>query len=157
MESRSPREKHLASPTSNTRYESRSPDPRSGSPVHLGKPTQVHPGELESSQEDDALKLTTLKPRLSQLVTQRIPVLETERLRGRAAVARRAAWLRLHPLCVECEKEGRVTAGDVVDHRVPLWKGGADHESNFQTLCQKPHHDEKSKREAAERASGGRA
>lgn len=101
------------------------------------------------------MKLTTLRPRLSTLVTQRIPTQETERLRGRAAVNRRARWLNLHPLCVECEKEGRVTAADVVDHIVPLWKGGADHDANLQSLCQTPHHDAKSKREAAERARGG--
>lgn len=101
------------------------------------------------------MKLTTLKPRLSTLVTQRIPSQQTERLRGSAAVTRRERWLRLHPLCVECDKEGRVTAGDVVDHKVPLWKGGADsYESNGQTLCH-AHHDAKTKAEAAERARGG--
>lgn len=102
------------------------------------------------------MKLTALKPRLSTLVTQRIPTQAgTERLRGRAAVERRQRWLRLHPLCVQCEAEGKVTVGDVVDHKVPLWKGGADDESNFQTLCQTPHHDAKSAQEAKERAALG--
>lgn len=101
------------------------------------------------------MKLQTLKPRLATLAPQRIPVQETERLRGRAAVERRRRWLSLHPLCVECEKEGKVTAGDVVDHITPLWRGGRDDESNLQTLCQTPHHDAKSKREAAERARCG--
>lgn len=42
-------------------------------------------------------------------------------------------WLRLqmaragdlvsHPLCVYCEREGRVTADTVVDHRIPR-RGG---------------------------------
>lgn len=101
------------------------------------------------------MKLKTLAPRLTLLVTQRIPTQETERLRGRAAVNRRARWLRQHPLCVACEAEGRVTAGNVVDHTIPLWKGGRDDDTNLQTLCQTPHHDAKSKREAAERARGG--
>jgi 5-methylcytosine-specific restriction protein A len=84
-----------------------------------------------------------------------MPIQETERLRGRAAVKRRARWLELHPLCAECDKEGQVTAGQVVDHITPLWKGGADdYEANGQTLCN-PHHDAKSKAEAAERARGG--
>lgn len=106
-------------------------------------------------QDTRAMKLTTLKPRLSTLVTQRIPSQETGRMRGRAAVDRRKRWLQLHPLCVECDREGKVTAGTVVDHIVPLWKGGADsYETNGQTLCD-PHHDAKTKAEAAERARGG--
>jgi 5-methylcytosine-specific restriction protein A len=70
-------------------------------------------------------------------------------------VDRRARWLYLHPLCCECEKEGRVTAADVVDHDTPLWKGGADdYETNGRSLCN-PHHDAKTAKEAAERAAGG--
>ena len=100
------------------------------------------------------MKLVTLKPRLS-IVTQRLPTQETERLRGRAAVNRRARWLAIHPLCVKCEEEGKTTAGHVVDHIIPIWKGGRDdYETNGQTLCN-PHHDAKSKAEAAERARGG--
>lgn len=101
------------------------------------------------------MKLTTLKSALQRL-PNRLPNIAAgdKRLRGRAAVDRRARWLDRHPLCVQCEAEGKVTAGDVVDHRIPLWKGGADDESNFQTLCQTPHHDAKSAAEAAERARG---
>ncbi len=54
----------------------------------------------------------------------------------------RATHLAKHPLCVRCEKEGRVTAATVVDHIVPhcgdsklFWDT-----SNWQSLC-KPHHD----------------
>jgi len=103
------------------------------------------------------MKLQTLKPRLGTVPgrLQLAATLTTQRMRGRAAVNRRARWLEQHPLCVECEKEGRVTAADVVDHRIPLWKGGADDESNFQSLCQTPHHDAKTAREAADRARGG--
>lgn len=54
----------------------------------------------------------------------------------------RLSYLREHPLCVMCEKEGRITAAQVVDHITPH-KG--DHKlmwsrSNWQALC-KPHHD----------------
>jgi 5-methylcytosine-specific restriction protein A len=103
------------------------------------------------------MKLTTLKPRLATIPgrLQMAATLSTQRLRGRAAVNRRARWLELHPLCVECEKEGKVSAATVVDHVTPLWKGGADsYETNGQSLCV-DHHDEKSKIEAAERARGG--
>lgn len=31
----------------------------------------------------------------------------------------RAAWLEAHPLCVYCQREGRVTAATVVDHSTP--------------------------------------
>jgi 5-methylcytosine-specific restriction protein A len=77
---------------------------------------------------------------------------EVERLRGRAAVERRSKWLDAHPLCCMCEAEGVVKAGDVVDHIQPLWDGGQDDESNLQTLCQTPHHDEKTAKEAGIRA-----
>lgn len=101
------------------------------------------------------VKLATLKSRLATLNTQRLPTLHTERMRGRAAVDRRARWLQAHSLCAECDKQGRVTAGQVVDHIVPLWKGGADdYEANGQTLCIE-HHDVKSAQEAKERAALG--
>jgi 5-methylcytosine-specific restriction protein A len=101
------------------------------------------------------MKLQTLKPRLANLVTQRIPTIQpTERMRGRAAVNRRARWLQDHPLCAHCEAAGRVTAATVPDHVVPLWNGGADTEANLQSLCS-PCHDAKTAGEAAERARGG--
>lgn len=63
------------------------------------------------------------------------PSTEPKRLRGRAAVKRRARWLRLHPLCVECQRAGRVTAATVPDHIVALVNGGQDTEENLQSLC----------------------
>lgn len=103
------------------------------------------------------MKLARLKPRIATLNTQRLTAqpLETGRMRGRAAVDRRAKWLSLHPLCAECDKAGRVKAGQVVDHIIPLWKGGRDdYEANGQTLCIE-HHDAKSLIEAGERSRGG--
>lgn len=54
----------------------------------------------------------------------------------------REHYLRDHPLCVMCEREGRVTGATIVDHIIPhkgdpklMW----DHD-NWQSLC-KPHHD----------------
>ena len=53
-------------------------------------------------------------------------------------------FLVKHPLCVECEKEGRYVRATVVDHIVPhrgdqtlFWD-----EDNWQSLC-KRHHDTK--------------
>ena len=65
------------------------------------------------------------------------------RLSGRKGQQRRARWLSSQPLCIMCEREGFITAGTDVDHVVPLSKGGADDESNLQTLCH-AHHQDKS-------------
>lgn len=32
---------------------------------------------------------------------------------------KRRTWLAMHPLCAECERQGRVTAACVVDHVTP--------------------------------------
>jgi len=62
----------------------------------------------------------------------------------------RAGYLLKHPLCVYCERQGRVTAATVVDHRVPhrgdmklFWDS-----ANWQPLC-KPCHDGQKQREEA--------
>ena len=60
---------------------------------------------------------------------------------------RRALWLRQYPLCVHCMAEGRATQAAEVDHVVPLSRGGADQEHNFQSLCV-DHHAAKSAAEA---------
>ena len=54
-------------------------------------------------------------------------------------MARRAALLRERPLCVECERHGRVRAAADVDHIVPLHRGGADAVENLQPLCRPCH------------------
>lgn len=53
----------------------------------------------------------------------------------------RAAFLREHPLCEQCLKEGRTTAASVVDHIVPH-KGDMTifwDRSNWQSLCDSCH------------------
>ena len=99
-----------------------------------------------------------LKPKvqtLSHAVVKRsvgsLTIAATPRTRGRKWMERRAAWLREHPMCVMCEMQGFVTAAEEVDHIVPLWDGGADDESNYQSLC-KPCHSDKTAREAGHRA-----
>ncbi|MDQ0082929.1 5-methylcytosine-specific restriction protein A [Variovorax boronicumulans] len=104
------------------------------------------------------MKLTTLKSRVGQAPSRLATLTQrpgsTPRLRGRAAVQRRERWLLAHPYCVECKQGGRIVAAVVPDHITPLWQGGADDDTNLQSLCQE-HHDEKTAREAAERARGG--
>jgi 5-methylcytosine-specific restriction endonuclease McrA len=107
-------------------------------------------------------KVQTLKPRIGLLDTRRVPSLfvpregATERTRGGKWSRMRAKWLREHPLCCMCQAEGYVTAADEVDHVVPLWEGGKDDPSNFQSLC-RPHHKAKSAEEAARRGGGSRS
>lgn len=50
----------------------------------------------------------------------------------------RKTWLAEHPLCAECERQGRVRGATLVDHIVPhsgdyqlFW----DSEGNWQSLC----------------------
>jgi 5-methylcytosine-specific restriction protein A len=66
-----------------------------------------------------------------------------------------ARWRRLrkrvlsrNPLCVECERQGRITPATVVDHIIPH-KGNLElfwDEDNLQALC-KPCHDRKTAKE----------
>ena len=58
--------------------------------------------------------------------------------RGRKA---RSLFLKAHPLCAECQKEGRLTPATVVDHIIPhrgdqklFWD-----EANWQPLCEQHH------------------
>jgi 5-methylcytosine-specific restriction protein A len=54
----------------------------------------------------------------------------------------RLAYLRAHPLCVACEKEGNVTPASVVDHIIPHKGDRAlfwDSENNWESLCEHHH------------------
>jgi 5-methylcytosine-specific restriction protein A len=62
----------------------------------------------------------------------------------------RARLMSANPLCVLCQREGRVAAATELDHRVPLWQGGTDDEANLDPLCAACHRD-KTAREAGER------
>lgn len=53
----------------------------------------------------------------------------------------RAAFLKRHPLCVECQREGKLTPATVVEHIIPhrgdpqlFWDEG-----NWQALCKGCH------------------
>lgn len=103
--------------------------------------------------------MKTLKPRLQALSAARVPVLSAqpgriERKRGSAGVKdRNEIKERDCGLCQECKRQGKTTVGSVVDHIEPLWKGGSDEPENKELLCI-PCHDEKTAREAKERARG---
>lgn len=60
----------------------------------------------------------------------------------------RAAYLRKHPLCAECQAQGRTVPATVVDHIRPH-KGNRKlfwDTANWQPLCRR-HHNEKTARE----------
>lgn len=59
----------------------------------------------------------------------------TKRITGRRLQAMRAGLFSRNPLCVECERLGRVTLATQRDHITPLAEGGSDDESNVQGLC----------------------
>lgn len=83
----------------------------------------------------------------------------------------RAGWLASHPLCVMCERDGRVTEATVVDHVVPhrlawaLASGDAGaiaaararfwDRDNWQSLCKAHHDGVKQALENAARRRGG--
>lgn len=70
----------------------------------------------------------------------------TKRITGRKLQALRVELFRSNPLCVECERQGRVTLATQRDHIQSLAEGGADDGDNVQGLCQ-PCHDTKSLQE----------
>ncbi|MBM7795195.1 HNH endonuclease [Pseudoglutamicibacter cumminsii] len=57
----------------------------------------------------------------------------------------RNAYIQAHPLCEQCQTQGRVTPAQEVDHIVPLEDGGTHDEANLQALC-KPCHSSKTAR-----------
>jgi 5-methylcytosine-specific restriction protein A len=66
--------------------------------------------------------------------------------RGEKGLAK--TFLRAHPLCVECEKQGALTPATEVDHIIPH-KGDEElfwNYENLRGLC-KRHHSEKTVRE----------
>ena len=52
----------------------------------------------------------------------------------------RAVKLQQNPLCEECQRQGRLTPAQMVDHIVPINKGGEPLAlENLQSLCNRCH------------------
>ena len=51
----------------------------------------------------------------------------------------RQRYVKLHPLCERCLKEGRITPVEEVHHIIPLNRGGTNEESNLMSLCRSCH------------------
>lgn len=58
-----------------------------------------------------------------------------ERIRGRQLQEIRRRFFAKHPLCVECERKGRVTIATELDHIKAIGNGGIDNDANRQGLC----------------------
>jgi 5-methylcytosine-specific restriction enzyme A len=58
------------------------------------------------------------------------------RISGRRLQRLRKALFDRQPLCVECQRQGRLSIATIRDHVIPLAEGGQDIESNTQPLCQ---------------------
>ena len=66
-----------------------------------------------------------------------------------------AIYLKAHPFCVECGRQGRDRLADLVDHKHPVRDGGPWFDKgNLWAMC-RPHHDRWKRRlEAYARANG---
>lgn len=71
------------------------------------------------------------------------------RIRGRRGQRIRAAFLQANPTCAHCEREGKITLAQEVDHIKPLAQGGTDTDDNKQSLCI-AHHRAKTSAEAGD-------
>lgn len=63
----------------------------------------------------------------------------TRRRYGRAWKRIRDRYIAAHPLCEQCQKEGRITPAQEIHHVLPLSCGGTHSEDNLMALC-KPCH-----------------
>lgn len=104
-------------------------------------------------------RLTTLKPRVAMLKPNRVQttagtwrtndMTSSDRGYGYKWQQARERFLRAHPLCCYCERDGYVTAATVVDHRIPhrgdqalFWD-----EANWMPLCATCHSSTKQREE----------
>jgi 5-methylcytosine-specific restriction protein A len=58
---------------------------------------------------------------------------------GRAWKRIRDYYIKSHPLCEECQREGRLTPAEEVHHILPLSKGGSNETNNLMSLCKSCH------------------
>lgn len=98
------------------------------------------------------MSLTTLKPKVQTIDTRKGASVATERIRGAELQRiRERILLRDDYTCQVC---GRVSVHLEIDHVKPLHLGGAEADSNRQSICRWCH-EQKSAREAKGRPGGG--
>jgi len=105
-------------------------------------------------------RLTCLKPRVGAQPKSRLAAAggahghERERNGHKWRQIKHRIMTRDCGMCVLCRVAGRFVLATDCDHRVPVWAGGTDADSNLQSLCG-PCHKAKTAAEATERAAGG--
>ena len=63
----------------------------------------------------------------------------TKKRYGRAWKRIRCRYIRAHPLCERCAKNGKITPAEEVHHIKPLAHGGTNTEDNLMSLCKSCH------------------
>ena len=64
---------------------------------------------------------------------------DTNKRYGRAWRRIRLKYIQSHPLCEQCEREGRLTPAEEVHHILPLADGGTHDVENLMALCKSCH------------------
>lgn len=62
-----------------------------------------------------------------------------KKLYGRTWKRIRDRYIKEHPLCEECQKQGRLTPAEEVHHVLPLSQGGTHSIDNLMSLCSSCH------------------
>lgn len=64
---------------------------------------------------------------------------DTNKRYGRAWRRIRLQYIQSHPLCEQCEREGRLTPAEEVHHILPLVNAGTHNAGNLMALCKSCH------------------
>jgi 5-methylcytosine-specific restriction protein A len=64
---------------------------------------------------------------------------ETSKRYGAAWRRIRDRYIKEHPLCELCKKEGRLVPAEIVYHVLPLSEGGTNDTRNLMSLCESHH------------------
>lgn len=112
--------------------------PKGGEPMpYKPKRPCAYPGcgRLADSEQYCAEHKKVVAKRYNQY--QRDPA--SNKRYGRSWKRIRDRYIKAHPLCEECEKNGRIKAAEEVHHILPLSKGGGNETSNLMALCKSCH------------------
>ena len=111
--------------------------PKGGAPCHTNPnvpvPTPAAVGLLNASNTVPNIK------RLSKQYNQYERDPASNKRYGRAWKRIRDRYIKAHPLCEECQKQGKLTPAEEVHHILPLSKGGGNEKSNLMALCKSCH------------------